>query len=143
MNFWGLFFSFNGRVGRLAYWLGSISLSVFVLLMQGVIKLIELQMTNVESISDPHARLTSSVFWLVITLCVIAVLLVCIWASLAVPAKRWHDRGKSAWWVLIGLVPIIGWVWTLVECGCLPGTPGGNRFGPPVSDAVSAPLGAQ
>jgi uncharacterized membrane protein YhaH (DUF805 family) len=47
-----------------------------------------------------------------------------------VQVRRWHDRDKSGWWVLINLVPFIGAVWTLVECGFLPGTQGANRFGP-------------
>jgi uncharacterized membrane protein YhaH (DUF805 family) len=49
--------------------------------------------------------------------------------SLAVFAKRWHDRDKSGWWSLILLVPFIGSIWALVECGCLPGTEGPNRYG--------------
>lgn len=126
---WQLLFSFNGRIGRLAYWLASISLSVFIILMQSIIKLLQIQVDNLASISDPHSKLTSSVFLLVITLFILAVLIVYMWAALAVPAKRWHDRGKSAWWVLMGLIPIVGWIWTFVECGCLPGTPGANRYG--------------
>ena len=40
-----------------------------------------------------------------------------IWPSLAISIKRWHDRDKSGWWVLIGLVPVIGGIWALVETG--------------------------
>ena len=47
----------------------------------------------------------------------------------AVYAKRWHDRDKSGWWSLIVLVPLIGAIWFLVECGILEGTKGPNRFG--------------
>src|SRR5262245_54404523 len=46
--------------------------------------------------------------------------------------KRFHDRDKSGWWVLIGLIPIIGAIWLLIELGFLQGTSGPNRFGPPV-----------
>ena len=53
-----------------------------------------------------------------------------VWISLAVNANRWHDRDKSAWWILIGLVPIAGGIWAFVECGCLRGTMGDNTFGP-------------
>lgn len=49
---------------------------------------------------------------------------------LIVQVRRWHDRDKSGWWVFINFVPCLGGVWTLIECGCLPGTPGPNRFGP-------------
>ncbi|MFA5940502.1 MAG: DUF805 domain-containing protein [Sinimarinibacterium sp.] len=53
-----------------------------------------------------------------------------LYPSVCVSIKRWHDRDKSGWWVLIGLIPLIGAIWTLVECGILKGTEGQNRFGP-------------
>ncbi len=56
--------------------------------------------------------------------------LIALWPSLAVAAKRWHDRDKSGWWVLISFIPILGFVWTFIECGCMKGTEGDNRFGP-------------
>ena len=40
----------------------------------------------------------------------------------------------NGWWVLIGLIPIIGGIWLLIELGFLKGTDGPNRFGPPVVD---------
>ena len=54
--------------------------------------------------------------------------------AILVYIKRFHDRDKSGWWVLIVLMPIIGAIWMLVELGFLAGTPGPNRFGPPPSD---------
>ena len=30
--------------------------------------------------------------------------------SLAVGVRRLHDTGRSGWWILIGLIPIIGWI---------------------------------
>ena len=44
--------------------------------------------------------------------------------------KRWHDRDKSGWMVLILLIPLLGWLWSLIELGFLRGTEGENRFGP-------------
>ena len=55
--------------------------------------------------------------------------------AILVDIKRWHDRDKSGWWMLIALVPIIGTIWFLIELGFLAGTPGPNRFGPPPTDA--------
>ena len=52
------------------------------------------------------------------------------WISLAVQVKRWHDRDKSAWWLLMNFVPFIGAIWVLVECGFLRGTEGQNNYGP-------------
>ena len=49
--------------------------------------------------------------------------------GLVLSVKRWHDRNKSGRWVLINLVPVVGWLWHLIECGFLRGTIGPNRFG--------------
>jgi uncharacterized membrane protein YhaH (DUF805 family) len=35
-------------------------------------------------------------------------MLLFLWTGFAVSAKRYHDRGKAAWWVLIIFVPLIG-----------------------------------
>ena len=65
----------------------------------------------------------------------IAVNLLLLWPALAISVKRWHDRGKSGWWVLVALVPFVGWLWLLVENGLLPGDAGANRFGAPATAA--------
>jgi len=49
--------------------------------------------------------------------------------TLAVGFRRLHDTGRSAWWLLIGLIPIVGGIVLLVFT-CLPGTPGPNQYGP-------------
>jgi uncharacterized membrane protein YhaH (DUF805 family) len=54
--------------------------------------------------------------------------LVLLLPGLAVQVRRLHDTDKSGWWVLISLVPIIGWIWLIVLL-CTPGTAGANRFG--------------
>ena len=48
--------------------------------------------------------------------------------SLAVAIRRLHDTDRSGWWMLIGLVPVIGAI-VLVVFMVLDGTPGDNRFG--------------
>ena len=52
-----------------------------------------------------------------------------LWPNLALQAKRWHDRGKSAWWILIMFVPVIGFIWIMAELVCLKGTDGPNEYG--------------
>jgi uncharacterized membrane protein YhaH (DUF805 family) len=47
---------------------------------------------------------------------------------LAVAVRRFHDVDKSGWWVLIGLVPLVGIILQLVWF-CKRGTDGSNRFG--------------
>lgn len=48
--------------------------------------------------------------------------------SLAVLARRLHDTDRSAWWILLELVPLVGAIILLVWV-CLRGTAGPNRFG--------------
>lgn len=49
--------------------------------------------------------------------------------SLAVAVRRLHDLDRSGWWLLIGLIPILGAIVLLVFF-VQDGTPGVNRFGP-------------
>ena len=100
---------------------------------------------------DPRGRIARRTFWLWGVLALIcagalmhallgiarvrreyaehAINLLLLWPAIATSAKRWHDRDKSAWWVLMALVPVLGWLWALVENGFLRGTQGANRFG--------------
>ena len=56
--------------------------------------------------------------------------LVLLWPGLAVGVKRCHDRGKSGWWLLLLFIPLIGFIWWLIDLGMLEGTPGPNAYGP-------------
>jgi uncharacterized membrane protein YhaH (DUF805 family) len=51
------------------------------------------------------------------------------WPIVAVSVKRLHDRNKSGTLMWLVLVPVIGWIWYLVEVGFLDGTHGPNFFG--------------
>ena len=49
--------------------------------------------------------------------------------SLAVSFRRLHDTDRSAWWLLIALIPFVGGL-VLFIFTVLPGTTGANKFGP-------------
>jgi uncharacterized membrane protein YhaH (DUF805 family) len=100
--------SFEGRIGRKTYWMFMVA--VFV---GGIVASTIDLATSGQSIGAVYG-----LFFLAI-----------LWPSLAVQAKRWHDRDKSGWWILINFIPILGPLWALVENGLLSGTEGGNRFG--------------
>ena len=40
-----------------------------------------------------------------------------------------HDTGRTAWWLLIYLIPLIGAIVLLVFF-CIDSTPGNNQYGP-------------
>jgi len=48
--------------------------------------------------------------------------------TLAVSVRRLHDTGRSGWWILIVLIPFIGFIVMLVFM-VLDGTPGQNQYG--------------
>ena len=48
--------------------------------------------------------------------------------GLAVLVRRLHDTDRSAWWILIPFVPIVGSIWLIVLL-CERGTEGANRYG--------------
>jgi uncharacterized membrane protein YhaH (DUF805 family) len=103
-----ILFGWRGRVPRRVFWLygvlGPLLVSVIAELLLGIVGV--------------SARATELLTTLLLA-----------WPCAAVCAKRWHDRDKSGWWVLICFVPLIGVLWTLLANGLLRGTKGPNRFG--------------
>ena len=114
MDWKALLLSFEGRVGRKVFWFMFLAFFI-VYAVLGVLTAVA------GSMSDTAASGMSIIMLLAV--------LALIWPSLAIQAKRWHDQDRSAWWILIGLVPFVGGLIALVMCGFIQGTPGPNRFG--------------
>ena len=51
------------------------------------------------------------------------------WIQIAAYVKRWHDLGKSAWFALTLLIPLIN-VLIILYLGFAPGQKGSNAYGP-------------
>ncbi len=99
-------FSFRGRIGRGAFWLVLIATQLVwpaYMLLQS---------------RNGLTQFVGAIY-----------LLAAVWMYLAAHVKRWHDRGKSGWMVLINLVPVAGVIWTIIELGFFRGAPGPNRYG--------------
>ncbi|NJM55567.1 MAG: DUF805 domain-containing protein [Verrucomicrobiae bacterium] len=117
-----ILFSFVGRINRAQFWTvsgGQFLLNLgFLALFYGGIGML-LNRRSFDSTDNPFtlAGTISGIFVIYLSWLVVS-----IWNGLAIAVKRWHDRGKSGWWVLIGLIPIVGPIWALVETGFLPGT---------------------
>lgn len=56
--------------------------------------------------------------------------------SFAVSARRLHDVGKSGWFLLICLIPIIGWIWLIILV-CSDSVAGSNQYGPNPKAAIA------
>ena len=110
-----ILFSLRGRIPRRTFWLwgvlGMLLFSVIAGLLLGI--------------AGVSPRLAEAIPNLLI-----------IWPGLAISVKRWHDRDKSGWWVLINLIPVIGFFWALIENGCLRGSVGPNRYGEDLTGRV-------
>lgn len=106
---WRMLLDPRGRIGRADYWRWGVGLPL------GTALLLHL-LLGIARVPEGDAET--------------AVKLLLLWPMAAVSAKRWHDRDRSGWWVLIVLVPVVGWIWALVANGLLRGMPGANRYGP-------------
>lgn len=112
-------FSIRGRIGRATWWGVTLASWIFTAILDALfIAILDVL---------PEESEVSLLIALVIAL-VGAVFI--LWVSTAAHIKRWHDRNKSGWMVLILLIPVLGALWSLIELGFLRGTKGPNRFGP-------------
>lgn len=120
-------FSLQGRTGRAGYWL------VAVYQVGGLVLLAVVSgfVTGLDPAGARDGNTTLLAVW-----CLGGLILA--WIGFAGTVRRWHDRDKSAWWIFIAAVPLIGPIWTLVELGFLAGTPAANRFGPPPGGGLGA-----
>ena len=50
--------------------------------------------------------------------------------GLSLSVRRLHDIGRTGWWVLLGLIPVIGWI-ILIVWACQPTVPQANEYGSP------------
>ena len=48
---------------------------------------------------------------------------------LAVGARRFHDRNRTGWLILLSFIPLLN-LWVILETWFLAGTPGRNDYGP-------------
>lgn len=114
-------FAFDGRIGRQKFWLMGMVISLATVAFTVFARFVS--SAGVLLSGDPQLAVGvgALLFW--------GGAIAALWMYLAVWAKRWHDRGKSGWWSLIMLIPVIGWVWTLVELGFLQGDYGDNKYG--------------
>jgi uncharacterized membrane protein YhaH (DUF805 family) len=116
---------FEGRARRREYWF----YVLFVVVISVVLTIADMMLGLYDAASG--AGLLSCVFGLAVLI-----------PSLAVGARRLHDTGRSGWWLLIGLIPLIGAI-VLIVFFLLDSQPGTNPYGPnPKGVGGTAPAAA-
>jgi uncharacterized membrane protein YhaH (DUF805 family) len=119
-----LLFSFDGRINRAKFWLVALAANVVVLVLFGIL------MAATGMSIGPDGTPTMGSAGIVGGVIAAVLYIALLWIGLALGVKRYHDRNKSGWWVLIIFVPVIGGLWYLIEAGFLRGTVGPNQYGP-------------
>ena len=55
--------------------------------------------------------------------------LVLLLPGLGLCVRRLHDTNRSGWWILIGFIPVVGWI-LLIVWFCQDSQRGSNQYGP-------------
>ena len=98
---------FNGRASRIEYWM--------FFLFNAIIAII---ISIIDGVIFGKTRVLIYIYDLAVLL-----------PSLAVGWRRLHDTNRSGWWILINLIPVIGWIWYFILL-VLDSAPGDNKYGP-------------
>ena len=119
LDAWKNYFTFTGRSRRKAYW---------------VFFVFNVLATILANLIDNILGLTGQgVYGPVSTLYALAVFL----PGLALAIRRLHDTGRSGWWMLLGFIPLIGWIVLLIFF-VTDSQPGSNPYGPNPKDTLAA-----
>lgn len=104
--------NFSGRASRSEYWW----YALFVFILNAAFGVV----TPPYSLMDSHSvgTIVSGVVGLALFL-----------PGLGLAVRRLHDIGRSGWWLLIGIIPIIGWI-LLIVWYCKDSMMSDNQYGP-------------
>ena len=106
---------FKGRSSRREFWY----FMLFYLIISLILGIIDsMVFGSAPENGTPSAGVLGSIFSLALLL-----------PSLGISIRRLHDIGKSGWWILIGLVPLIGFIVLLIFY-IKDSQPGTNQYGP-------------
>lgn len=103
--------NFKGRARRKEYWM----FALFTFIVSIVLTIID---TALGLEFAPEVGVLSTLFSLVVLI-----------PSISLLFRRLHDTGRSAAWILIGLIPLIGWI-VLIVFTVQDSQPQTNKWGP-------------
>ncbi|WKB35207.1 DUF805 domain-containing protein [Terrilactibacillus sp. S3-3] len=106
---------FGGRATRTEFWM----FTLFNAIVSVIANLIDYLLLN-------NQPIVNSIYSLAVLL-----------PSLAVAVRRLHDTGRTGWWVLIGLIPVVGWIVLLIFY-CTDSQENQNAYGPNPKETTEA-----
>jgi uncharacterized membrane protein YhaH (DUF805 family) len=111
INYWKMvvlenYANFQGRARRAQFWWYALAAFIIGIIFNVLIAI-------------------SSIFWVIYVIYGLAVLI----PGIAVGVRRLHDTDKTGWWLLIGLIPIVGII-VLIVFWATDGLPAPNKYGP-------------
>ena len=115
-SFWKRYRDFRGRSRRSEYWF----IQLFLVVTNIAVAIIDLALMgwDVDRFIANGGGGIVGLVWILVT----------IVPALAVLVRRLHDTGKSGWWALVGLLPLVGAIVLLVFT-VTDSSPGENKFG--------------
>lgn len=132
---------FNGRARRSEFWWYYLALMIvesvlyFVLVVPGLTAFTTATMeASLAGTAAPAMPGSLAAGQLIMSLVALALLL----PTLGVSVRRLHDTDRSGFWVLLGLIPLVGTI-ILIVWWASAGTPGPNQYGPDPKVVEQAP----
>ena len=109
---------FSGRARRKEYWFFFLFNIIFII----VLSFIDVIIGTYNA--QANIGLLSGIYTLAVVI-----------PGIAVSVRRLHDTDRSGWWILIGLIPILGGIVILIFM-LLDSQPGANQYGPNPKEAA-------
>jgi uncharacterized membrane protein YhaH (DUF805 family) len=117
---------FTGRAGRSEFWWWSLFQFLVAAAFDAMV--IPQQLHDLESAATTGVMPTLDTTHATVQLIGSLFSLLLLLPTVAVTVRRLHDIGKSGWWYVFGIIPLLGW-FTMLLWLCRKGTEGSNRFG--------------
>ena len=108
---WKNYVNFQGRARRKAFWMFALFNIIAIVVLTFVEGFIGLR-------GESGYGILSGLYSLAVIL-----------PALALAVRRLHDTGRTGWWILIGLIPLVGPIVLLVFY-VQDSQPGANQYGP-------------
>lgn len=120
----------EGRSRRREYWMAALMNLILYGILFGAIVVVGLVGGVIAAASNSMGAVAGiGVITGIVVVAFYIVMVVAAIPQFALAVRRLHDTGKSGWYMLLILIPIVGAIALLVFM-CQDSTPGSNQYGP-------------